>query len=306
MTIKICLIIVNRLAPTMPPALYSIAVLLAISLLRASTSTGSAATACLSANRSLVNSMRIATLVSLYGGYQDYDEEHDDNSDEQDSRGISKSTSSTLSYFAKKSLSLTTKAVTASAQQSGKAAYWAIRPKQVDLNELLGLWRLDQQVILYPNDGPLESSTNLELTPKAVVVTLDGKPVPFSLTFTPARFPKSAKVEFTARTFIPIEDEQPPLFFYKGYVHRKLADLSVIKIKGKIYRVESTGWRGQGIKHVIVGTFLARKRLKLDFFDDDYDDEEGEAYDECSDGGYDGEVVEDVEDIDTLDAERRE
>ena len=82
-------------------------------------------------------------------------------------------------------------------------------------------------------------------------------------------------------------------------MHRKLAAKNVLKLRGKIYRMgPKSRWTGRNGPPVLVGTFVARRRLQLDDDDDDndesgveeeYDDEEdgdeGEWEEEDDDGG---------------------
>lgn len=210
----------------------------------------------------------ILRLISLTGGAHE---------DDEPSGRPKKKKGSAISNLAKKSFSLTGKAFAETAKHSGKAAYWAVRPKSVELKELVGLWRIDQQVVLFADERPIETSANIEMNMDSVFVVIDGDRIPSSLKFTPARFPLSASVEFMASAFQVDGEEKPLLFFYKGQIHRKLADKSVLKIKGKIYRITRTGFRGKTIKYVPVGTFVARKRIRLE-------EEEDESYNDEDDG----------------------
>jgi hypothetical protein len=187
---------------------------------------------------------------------------------------------STIQSLAEKSIQLTTKTALGTVKQSGKAAYYLVKPKYVEKEELLGLWRLDQQASLRTNndDGiPAECSANIELTPTSVLVAGHGETTGTAATpwkFKPAQWPRAAKVEFAANAFV-VGTEQL-LFVYKGHVDRKLAVRSVIKIKGKIYRIVKTGWRGRNSKLVAVGTFLARRRMKLEKDDGESRDSDNE------------------------------
>lgn len=203
---------------------------------------------------------------------------------------------STLQSLAEKSVKLTTKTALATAKQSGKAAYYLVKPKHVEKRELVGLWRMDQQVLLSSRNAiPMECCANIELTPHSVLVTMydenssgekdEARILETPWKFTPAQWPRAAKVEFAARAFL-VEGHRQQLFFYKGQVDRKLAARSVIKIKGKIYRIEKTGWRGKNYKHVAIGTFVARRRLKFEEDDEWGEDEENEESDWESDENY--------------------
>ena len=189
----------------------------------------------------------------------------------------STSSSNVLTSMARKSVQLGTSLVTGTAQQTGKAAYYLVQPKHVDRNELFGLWRIDQQ---WNNAGRPAEHINIELTARGDVVvsapggtrnppekasSVEGRPprlAPWK--FTPAQWPKRAKIEF----------RMGPSLLYKCSVHRKLAAKNVLKLRGKIYRLDKTGWRGRNTSQVLVGTFVARRRLRLD--EDEVDEEEEE------------------------------
>jgi hypothetical protein len=203
---------------------------------------------------------------------------------------------STFGSLAEKSYALTTHALSATAKQSGKAAYYLIRPKKVQVKELFGLWRMDQSMMVYEDEEPESSAATIEVTPAGTIILPrngngdgdGGSDDQSRYTFTPAHLTASAKLEWRRG------DGQQQLYFYKAYIHRKVADPSVIKLKGKIYRVDHTGWRGKTEKLVPVGTFVARRRLRLLADEDDEDDDDGEEtieeeedWGDQRDGGYD-------------------
>ncbi|CAB9525456.1 expressed unknown protein (Partial), partial [Seminavis robusta] len=138
--------------------------------------------------------------------------------------------------LAKSSLNLSKKAAVTTVQTSGKAAYYLMRPKSISEREILGVWRLDQQV------GMKQSTANIELTSRGQVIIRSGDDetiiwkAPFS--FVAPTWPQSCRVEFEARAFQPAGSKKPRLFFYKGYLERKMADSSVIKMSGILYEIE--------------------------------------------------------------------
>jgi hypothetical protein len=218
-----------------------------------------------------------------YGGAQNSDLDESPESPKRPARRPDhrKKKKSSLMHLAEKSVQLSTKTAFMTAKQSGKAAYYLIKPKHVDKKELVGLWRIDQQIS--GDDAlPLECSANIEFSPSDVLVTVGDEQenklrmkTPWK--FQPSRWPRAAKVEFAAKAFM-LEGHQE-LFYYKGQVDRKLAARSVIKIKGDIYRIEKAGWRGNERKYVRIGTFVARRRVKLhdeDQIDDRDDDDESD------------------------------
>lgn len=186
-----------------------------------------------------------------------------------------------MTRLAQQGLSLTSSAVSMTAQTSGKAAYQLIRPKKVEMRELVGLWRLDQQL-----DEGEESTAMMEVTLKGLLVPdtnddeeeRDEDDSPSAgqrrrlvrFRFIPATAFKTAKLEFEAPLF-----DGPCVYMYRAHVHRKLADPSVIKLKGKMYRIERSGWRGKSVRFAPVGTFVARRRLSL-IDEDDWEEESDE------------------------------
>ena len=249
----------------------------------------------------------LQTRLPPHGGFADYSETDETDPHRRPPPRQRRKRKSPIQSFAEQSLKLTTKTALGTVKQSGKAAYYLVKPKHVEKQELIGLWRLDQQVQRHANDPvPIECSANIELTPTSVLVTIasenddddDDQILKTPWKFKPARWPRAAKVEFVARAFSSSSTGRPKLFFYKGQVDRKLAARSIIKIKGKIYRIEKTGWRGKTVKHVAVGTFVARRRMQLVESAEEDDD-----HDEDSDWESDEEDMEDGDEVQDIDEE---
>ena len=210
------------------------------------------------------------------------------------------SSSPMWSRLAKQSARVSGRALAATARVSGQAAHHLASPKQVDWQtDLVGLWRLDT----WRNDRNQPQQVLVELTRQKTVVQLlvgngggmgrterpskrlsshnknndnhDGnsanRGVPCE--FRPASWPRAARLEFYGS-----EDD----LWYTCTVHRKLADSSVIKLRGNIYQVNKGMFGGRGTKKWI-GTFVGRRRLKLlaeDEDDEDDEDDYEEGYDE--------------------------
>mmetsp|Transcript_15911 Transcript_15911/g.36689 ORF Transcript_15911/g.36689 Transcript_15911/m.36689 type:complete len:424 (-) Transcript_15911:83-1354(-) len=112
----------------------------------------------------------------------------------------------------------------------------------------------------------------------------------------------SYQTSFVAPAFL-VGENQTRLYGYKGTWQRKLADKSVIKLKGKIYQVHKQKFgkkRGEYVYGPAVGTFVMRRRISMskeeeddEFYDDESDDddfdydEDDEEYSEVEDGKYD-------------------
>ncbi len=179
-------------------------------------------------------------------------------------------------------------------QQTGNVAYQLVKPRHVDPSELRGLWRIDQQIV--SNGVDLASVATVEMDPQQRYLTLklpDGKVIVESYTFRKTRL-GSYKTEFVAPAFLL--GATPRLYGYRGTWQRKLADKRVIKLVGKIYSVKKQRFgKDKGKYHFAqpVGTFVARRRMKLS--EDDSDDELSEV--DESDGEYEGRF--DHNDVDT-------
>jgi len=227
-------------------------------------------------------------------------------------------TASAATKLATKSLSVTGNlAWNALVKQPGKLAFHVIRPKHVDLGETFGLWRLDQQVIEKSNSGGgdqrvITSVATIEFSrppppkgrprrgpppPPLVIVRRSGekdedKENVYRAPYTFGRKNKylkgaslsSFQTSFVAPAFL-VGENQTRLYGYKGTWQRKLADKSVIKLKGKIYQVHKQKFgkkRGEYVYGPAVGTFVMRRRISVDddLEDEDYDDDDEFQYDE--------------------------
>lgn len=98
----------------------------------------------------------------------------------------------------------------------------------------------------------------------------------------------SFQTSFVAPAFL-VGENQTRLYGYKGTWQRKLADKSVIKLKGKIYQVHKQKFgkkRGEYAYGPVVGTFVMRRRISMP----------EEEYDESDDGEFDYDGSEDYDD----------
>jgi len=192
--------------------------------------------------------------------------------------------------LASQSLKMGSQLAWGAVQQTGKVAYQLVKPRHVDARELLGPWRLDQQIVL--NGRDLASVASVELDPRKRQLTLklpNGENVVVPYTFRKTRL-GSFQTEFVVPAFLV--GDTPRLYGYRGTWQRKLADKRVIKLVGKIYRVRQQRFGKSSGKHQFVhsiGTFVARRRMKLSEEDEEaYDDDDGASeYD-----GQDDEFIE--------------
>mmetsp|Transcript_12389 Transcript_12389/g.16262 ORF Transcript_12389/g.16262 Transcript_12389/m.16262 type:complete len:246 (+) Transcript_12389:34-771(+) len=198
----------------------------------------------------------------------EYDDNNgsDDNNEEEANRqgGGSKPL---WSRMASESAKLSGNALSATARVSGKAAYNLVSPKHVEWRELVGLWRLDQW--MNEEDRPIQSSIELKSRKTVVIKGSSRKEnIVMPCQFTAPNWPRSARIEF----------EGPDKLIYSCSVDRKLADKSVLKLRGKIYEKR---WG----RKVLVGTFVGRRRLKL-LLDDEEEEQEEEEEDRDEECDY--------------------
>ena len=110
----------------------------------------------------------------------------------------------------------------------------------------------------------------IQITPNGRVrfVDEDGHEVEYPVEFRPASWPRSARLKFGK------SPKKGGGYLYECTVQRKLANLEILKLRGRIFTVR----RFQG--KVQVGTFVGRRRVVVmddeEEEDEDYDDAEGE------------------------------
>lgn len=148
-------------------------------------------------------------------------------------------------------------------------------------------------------DGPFTScAANIEFTPKGEIITAyNEKEMISTFLFTERRWPRSCTIEFEARAFQGPNDKEPVKMLYKGYFKRKLANRNIIKIEGKIYSVSGGGRLWSRKREVLVGSFIARKRIDSKQVQNGMEDDIDDGYDDYEeDFGYDD--YDDLEDYD--------
>ena len=200
--------------------------------------------------------------------------------------------------MASSSLKMTSQLAWGAVQQTGNLAYHIVKPRHVDIRELTGLWRLDQSIVGTTSGGSgndMASVATVELDARQKVVRLklpNGKTVVEPFLFQKTRM-GTYKTEFVVPAFLV--GETPRLYGYRGTWQRKLADKRVIKLVGKIYTVRKQRFGKEKGKYLFaqpVGTFVARRRMKLSSSEED--DEDDNLEDE-SDEGFEDHDEEDNE-----------
>ena len=194
--------------------------------------------------------------------------------------GDDNSSSSSSSSIFSSIVRTSTKALAATARGSTHLAADLVRPKEVALEELVGWWRLD---IALDDDNDMNDGAppmTIQITPQGRVRLAAGEQQEqeFPLDFRPASWPRSAKLKFGG-------SQKGGGYIYECTVQRKLANLDILKLRGKIYVIR----RFQG--KVQVGTFVGRRRVVVMEEDDDGEEENSEELEEedeyDADEGYD-------------------
>jgi len=135
----------------------------------------------------------------------------------------------------------------------------------------------------------MASVATVELEARLKVVRLklpNGKTVVEPFLFQKTRL-GSYMTEFVVPAFLV--GDTPRLYGYRGTWQRKLADKRVIKLVGKIYTVRKQRFGKDKGKYLFaqpVGTFVARRRMKLSSSEDDDEDEDDDDVEEVSDDDF--------------------
>ena len=199
--------------------------------------------------------------------------------------------STVASSLAQSSLSLAQRALLGAARQSSRAALHVARSKSVHLNELHGLWRLDQDVRSGTPTIP-PCSLSLEILVDATPFTCRIRIQHPSLNPSSSEQPTTSWIT-TEGKFQPSTSRLSHAMLrwvdpitkleYSAKIQRKLADPSVLKLRGNVYSrrtgrsslsssVSGIFGGSPSTTRELVGTFVARRRLRLDLDDDDGDD----------------------------------
>lgn len=196
---------------------------------------------------------------------------------EGDDNSSSSSSSSIFSSIVRTS----TKALAATARGSTHLAADLVRPKEVAFQELVGWWRLD--IALLDDDNDHAPPMTIQITPQGRVrlaAAGEQQEQEFPLDFCPASWPRSAKLKFGGSQ----KGGGGGGYIYECTVQRKLANLDILKLRGKIYVIR----RFQG--KVQVGTFVGRRRVVVMEDEDDEAEQDSEEFEEDeydADEGYD-------------------
>ncbi|CAM9704581.1 unnamed protein product, partial [Chrysoparadoxa australica] len=138
--------------------------------------------------------------------------------------------------------------------KSMKGVVHVLQPRQVELQDILTAWKLEQEIV---RDGREErSAATIELRRDGTVVTrYEGREVVTDFIFKRHSWPRACTIEFEARAFQGPDDPVPLLKHYKGQFTRNLMDSKIIGMEGSIYDVEGRGlWRRKSKTGSFTGT----------------------------------------------------
>ena len=175
------------------------------------------------------------------------DDEDDDDDDDDDDIPISKKSSSSKRSSSSGSSSLLESSVgsLASAATAAfkftkggvKSAVDLVAAKHVTLPQIVGKWRMEQEVQLSKGASYMCPAT-IEFTDDGqVITTFEGKTFTSTFKFTERQWPRKCTIQFEATAFQGPRDKEPVSMFYKGHFKRSIMNPNVVLIRGKVYKL---------------------------------------------------------------------
>jgi hypothetical protein len=127
-----------------------------------------------------------------------------------------------------------------------KTAVDLISAKHVTLNQIVGKWRMEQDVQV-SKDASITCPATLEFTEQGQVVTsFNGKVYTSEFKLTIRPWPRKCTISFEATAFQGPKDKEPVSMYYKGYFKRSIMNPNVILMRGKVYRLKGKFlWKSQ-------------------------------------------------------------
>lgn len=120
---------------------------------------------------------------------------------------------------------------------SVKAAVDLCANKHVSLMQIVGRWRLQQEIEIRKGVFVACPATIDLLDDGSVITTCDGQEYKSEYIFKERAWPRKCTISFQARAFQGNKDKEPVAMFYKGYFKRSIMNPSVVLIRGKVYRL---------------------------------------------------------------------
>lgn len=121
-------------------------------------------------------------------------------------------------------------------RRSLKSAVDLLAGKHVSQQQIVGKWRLHQEVTLRKGITVSCPSTFELLKNGSVVTTFEDQVYLSSYVFKERQWPRYCTIQFEARAFKGPGDKEPVLMLYKGYFKRSILNSKVILMRGKVYR----------------------------------------------------------------------
>ena len=180
---------------------------------------------------------------------------------------------SSLSSIGQNSLKLTGKLLKGTARQSGKAALNVVKP--VHRSDILGLWKIEPEPLEHDHSKqPLPPPVTIRIQSNGIVLTQktskknNNSLIPYD--FEPTKYGiMDATLNFQIGSYL-----------FQGRVVRKVADPSVLKLRGKLYHNSAGNGLFSSPKRKI-GRFRGKRRLEMKLMEeDDWSDDEEEEEEE--------------------------
>lgn len=169
----------------------------------------------------------------------DYNDEDSDDEDDPKPRKQGNKKSRNPSMLETGANSLTTAASAAFKLTKGgvKLAVDLVSAKHVTVGQIVGKWRMDQEVQI-SKEASVTCPATLEFTEDGkVITTFEGKIFSSEFKFTERPWPRKCTIQFEATAYQGPRDKEPISMFYKGYFKKSIMNPNVVLIRGKVYKL---------------------------------------------------------------------
>jgi hypothetical protein len=120
---------------------------------------------------------------------------------------------------------------------SAKGVFEAVTSKHVSLEQVVGKWKLLQEVSSASGSVVTCPATIELLANGTILTTFNGAVMKSEFTFKERKWPKSCTIQFSANIFQGANDIKPRAMIYKGYFKKSLLNPGVVLIRGDMYQV---------------------------------------------------------------------
>jgi hypothetical protein len=123
-------------------------------------------------------------------------------------------------------------------KSSVKSAFEIVSVKHVNLGNILGKWKLTQEVNS-PSGIVLTCPATIELLKNGTLIAyFEGVPYHTEFMFKENSWPKRCIIEFSAKIFQGPQDPEPRTMIYKGYFKKSMMNPDVIMMRGDMYQLK--------------------------------------------------------------------